>query len=250
METIFTNFTWPEQMQAGAAVMGVSAIMIILHYHIKLSIIKNMAKRYEFMSLREISRYKTATLVFAVGVAMFFNSFIAHLFDSSFTFITGIFLSALLGFIVGYSLFAYFDIYYPFILEKRLANVRFKPRVNPHNNHQMRLLNEKEEDVHLTPEMLRHERAFAYDYDVWIDEQTGYKLIEQYDGHLQALLCEECNFRTLRDYKEEVVLSPTQQERGVLLKHYECTNCGHKELKEVSIAPLGFEEELQKVQPV
>jgi hypothetical protein len=248
METQFTNLSWPEQMQIGAAVLGVSAILIVLYYYLKLTTISNLGKRHEYISTREINHYKAATVVIAVAVAMVFNSFIAGLFDSSFTFLTGIFLSALLGFIVGYALFAYFDVYYPFVLEKKLANIRFKPRVNPQNNHKMRLLNENEEDVHLSPEMMKHERAFAYDYDVWIDEETGYKLIERYDGHLQALLCEECNFRTLKDYKEVIIKSPTQQERGLLLKHYECTNCGHRESKEVSVAPLDYEESLQTIQ--
>lgn len=251
METQFTNLSWPEQMQIGAAILGVSAILIVLFYYIKLATISNPGKRYKYMSVREINNYKTATVILAVAVAMVFNSFIAGLFDSSFTFMTGIFLSALLGFIVGYSLFAYFDVYYPFILEKRLSRIRFKPRVNPENNRKMRLLNEKEEDVHLTPEMMKHEQTFAYDYDVWIDEETGYKLIERYDGHLQALLCEECNFRTLKDYKEEIIKSPTEHERGLLLKHFECSNCGHRESREVSVAPLEFEKILgtESIQP-
>lgn len=248
METQFANLSWIEQMRLGAAVFGVLALLVVLYYFLKLPTISKRVKRYEFMSAREISHFKTASVLLAIGCAMLFNSFIAGLFQTTFTFSAGLFLSAIVGVVVGYAIFAYFDVYYPFILEKRLMNVRFKPRVNPKNKNQMRLLNEHEEDVHLTEEMIKQEQKFAYDYDVWIDEKTGFKIIERYDGHLHALVCPECAFRTLKDYKEEIIQSPSAHEKGKLLKHFACSNCGHRENREVSIAPLQEEQEVTNVQ--
>ena len=60
----------------------------------------------------------------------------------------------------------------------------------------MKLLNELEEDTYLTTEMIEHENNFTFDYDVWLDEDTGYKFIEKFDVHLHVLICPECNFRT------------------------------------------------------
>lgn len=250
METQFTNMNWSEMMQIGAAVFGVLSVLIVLYYFLKLTTVSRYTKRYEFMSSFEIIHFKIASVLLAIAVAMLFNSFIAGLFQTTFTFVAGLFLSGIVGVVVGYAIFAYFDVYYPFVLENRLMKVRFRSRVNPKNGNSMRLLNEHEEDVHLTGDMIKQEKAFAYDYDVWIDDETGFKIIEKYDGHLHALICNECNFRTLKDYKEEIVQSPTTSEKGLLLKHFKCSNCGHREGREVAIAPLGTEQELSGVQHV
>lgn len=248
METIFTNLTWPETLRAVAAILVVGAGMVTIYYFIRKSAISNLVKRYEFMSDREIPFFKASSILIAIAVAMVFNSFIANLFNTSFTIGAGIFLSMIVGFIVGYSMFAYFDVYYPFVLEKRLMKLRFTPRLNPKTGKPLRLLNEHEEDVHMTSEMLKHERTFAYDYDIWIDEETGFKLVERYDGHLHALMCDDCNFRTLKDYREEILKSPTYEEKGVLVKHFKCSNCGHMEKREVFIAPLQAEFETAPIQ--
>lgn len=245
METQFANLSWPEKMQLGAAVFGVLAVLAVLYYVLKLTTISKLVKRYEFMSSREITHLKVASVLLAIAVAMLFNSFIAGLFQTTFTFFAGLFLSGIVGVVIGYAIFAYFDVYYPFLLEKRLMNVRFKPRVHPETKKQLRLLNENEEDVHLNEDMIKQERAFAYDYDVWIDDETGYKVIERYDGHLHSIICEECSFRTLKDYKEEIIKSPTTAEKGILLKHFKCSNCGNRETREVAIAPLSAEAEAE-----
>lgn len=246
MELNFTNLTWSDKMQLGAALFGVLSIITFIFYFLRLLFVKNLVKRYEFMSANEIGYYKAATVLFAIGLAMLFNSFIAGLFNTSFSFAIGLFLSGIVGVVFGYALFAYFDVYYPFTLDKRLSKIRFKTRVNPQNGKPMRLLNEQEEDVHLTEDQLKDEKSFAFDYDVWIDDSTGFKLIERYDGHLYALECEECNFRTLKEVKEEIIKSPSYEDKGMLLKHFKCSNCGHKAYKEVSIAPLSYERDIHQ----
>lgn len=39
-------------------------------------------------------------------------------------------------------------------------------------------------------------------------------------------------------YKEEIEVQPTSTETGLLLKHYKCTYCNHREAKEVKLAKL------------
>ena len=102
----------------------------------------------------------------------------------------------------------------------------------------MRLLTEDEEDIHLTDEMIEHEEAMKYEYDVWIDDETGHKFIERYDGQQHAKLCPSCNFTTLKEYKEEEIEAPSQTKAGLAKKFYRCSYCQHHEAHEVKIAAL------------
>ncbi|MDA1121854.1 MAG: hypothetical protein O2887_15425 [Bacteroidetes bacterium] len=113
----------------------------------------------------------------------------------------------------------------------------------------MRLFNEDEEDAYLTEEMIAHELDYVYDYDVWLNEETGFKLIERYDGHLHALICDECRFRTLKAYKEEIAVTPTHNIPGLLKKQFRCSNCGHREEREIRIDPLSTKYEGESAQP-
>jgi uncharacterized protein with PIN domain len=94
--------------------------------------------------------------------------------------------------------------------------------------------------------MQAEEEVFSVDYDVWVDEDSDYTKIEKYDGHLHAEKCENCNFQTLKVVKEEIISSPTTDEKGELLKYYECTYCGHKERKLFTIGRIRFSEEPEK----
>ena len=99
------------------------------------------------------------------------------------------------------------------------------PRVNPKTGNKMRLLSETEEDVHLDEGMQAEEEVFSVDYDVWIDDATGDTKIEKYQGHLQALQCNNCGFYTMRVVREEIVSPPTESHDGELIKHYKCQFC-------------------------
>jgi len=102
----------------------------------------------------------------------------------------------------------------------------------------MKLLSEEEEDVYLDEGMQAEENVFSVDYDVWIDEESGYTKIEKYAGHLHALQCPECNYQTLKVVKEEILESPTETEEGELMKFYKCDYCGFKERKAFRVAKL------------
>ena len=146
---------------------------------------------------------------------------------------------------VSFTVIAYFiffsmvRIYYPRSVEKRLHKLRNTPRISPAGN-PMRKLSEEEEDVHLEPSQIAEEHGGVHsvDYDVWIDEKTGHKHVEKYLAYQHAEECPECGYVTLRIYREDVEKSPTQSEPGVLVKHYKCSYCNHRELREVIIARL------------
>jgi hypothetical protein len=103
----------------------------------------------------------------------------------------------------------------------------------------MRKLDETEEDAHLDASQIAEEaNVHSVDYDVWLDDKTGYKKVEKYVSYLHAEECSECGFFTLKIDKEEVEVKPTADEPGLLLKHYKCSYCAHREAKEVKLARL------------
>jgi len=103
----------------------------------------------------------------------------------------------------------------------------------------MRKLDETEEDIHLDADQIAEEaNVHSVDYDVWLDDKTGYKKIEKYDSYLHAEECSECGYFTLKIYREEIESKPTVNEPGLLLKHYRCSYCNHHEARGVNLAKL------------
>ncbi|MCS6975362.1 MAG: hypothetical protein NZM13_12835, partial [Cyclobacteriaceae bacterium] len=139
--------------------------------------------------------------------------------------------------IAYYIFYSLIRIYYPRSVEKRLRKLRNKPRKSPAGN-LMRKLSEAEEDAHLEESMIHEEQFHSVDYDVWIDEATGYKKIEKYMAYQHAEECPECGYFTLRIEREELVKAPTMDETGLFVKHYRCTYCGHREAREQALAKL------------
>jgi hypothetical protein len=50
--------------------------------------------------------------------------------------------------------------------------------------------------------------------------------------------CAECGFYTMKIDSEEIEKQPTDKEEGLLLEHYKCSYCKHREAREVVIAAL------------
>lgn len=153
-----------------------------------------------------------------------------------------LFVSTMFAIIAGVIIQNILKFYYPFYIEKRLKKLRFTPRVSP-DGRKMKLLSEEEEDVYLDEGMQAEEDAFSVDYDVWIDEESGFTKIEKYNGRLHALKCSECNYQTLKVTSEDIIQSPSETEEGELVKHFACGYCGHKEKRSFSIAKLKVDEE-------
>ncbi|MDP4678898.1 MAG: hypothetical protein NWS46_00860 [Cyclobacteriaceae bacterium] len=210
------------------------------YYLLILTTKSTIGEKYKFISLNQVKYYWYTTLCLTLSFTFFLNAIIvqkhhtAHNFDLIVKTIT----SLLIGFLIGYVINKYLTVYYPFALDKKLSKLRFQTRISPKSKKAMRLLNEDEEDVQLSDEMITDENVFAYDYDVWIDDETGYKLIEKYEGNLHALICDKCRFRTLKEYKEEVEEAPTAHETGKIIKHYKCSYCGYTKDKLTKVAAL------------
>lgn len=214
--------------------------LIIGYYLLMLTTRSTPAEKYKFVSLNEVKYFWYTALSLTISFTFFLNGMLVQRLHTTQNFDLTIktILSLGIGFLVGYVCNVYLNVYYPFKLDKKLSALRFKKRISPKTNKEMRLLNEDEEDVHLSDKMIAEENAFAYDYDVWIDEESGYKLIEKYEGNLHALICDKCRFRTLKEFKEEVETQPTSDDPGSIRKHYKCSYCGHLEEKVSKVAPL------------
>lgn len=217
------------------AVFGVGVLIIIYHY-IRLSSTKDLKARYDYISKHEISTLWYAFLLMIIALGLFANTFMVE--PQIHWFIVRLFVTAMLGLIIGVVISNILKFYYPFYVEKRLKKLRYTPRISPKTGKPMKLLSEEEEDVYLDEGMQAEEEVFSVDYDVWIDEETGYTKIEKYSGHLHALQCPECNYQTLKVAREEIMESPSSTKEGELMKFYTCSYCGYKAKKSFKVAKL------------
>ncbi len=207
-----------------------------LRYYLKLLITKDPKTRYDLINEREISALRGGAVFLVIALAFFANSFLDQIGIFWFS-IRGI-STVGFGVILGVILQNMLKFYYPFYVEKRLKKLRYKPRVSPKTGKEMKLLSEEEEDVYLDEGMQAEEDTFSIDYDVWVDEETGYTKIEKYSGHMHALQCPECNYQTFKVEKEEIIAQPTEIDEGELIKYFECGYCGHKESRNFKVAKI------------
>lgn len=224
---------WGKLISYGLA--SVAVIILMIHF---LSLLSNRdyKKRYDFINKHEINNlwHSAVILLFAIGI--YVNTLVPE--RELIWVLVSLFVTIMMGLIVGVIVSNILKFYYPFYVEKRLKKLRYAIRVSPKTGKPMKLLSEEEEDVYLDEGMQAEENVFSVDYDVWVDEETGFTKIEKYAGHLIALNCPECNYQTLKVVKEEILESPTELEEGELMKFYKCDYCGYKERKAFRIARL------------
>ena len=209
---------------------------IVLLYFVKLGSLKEKKQKYDYINRFEIDRLWFAALTLIIAGIVFVNTLFPEA-DPLWVFVR-LFTSVMFGIIFGVIAQSVLRFYYPFQVEKRLKNLRYSARINPANGNVMKLLSEEEEDVHLDEGMQAEENLFSVDYDVWIDEATGFTKIEKYNGHLHAEQCPDCNYQTFKVKREELLTSPTADTEGELAKFYSCAYCGHKSKRTVRVAPL------------
>ena len=212
------------------------AILRILFHFLKLATTKNLKSRYDFINENEISVLWSATVMVLIGASLLANSFLSEV--GLFWFIIRWVTTFSIAFILGIVANNMYKFYYPFYIEKRLRELRYKPRISPKSGNVMKLLSEEEEDVYLDEGMQAEEDVYSIDYDVWVDEETGYTKIEKYSGHLHALKCPECNYQTLKVVKEEIITRPTYEEEGELIKYFNCSYCDYKAQETYTVAKL------------
>lgn len=219
---------WSSLAMTIAFALVVLSAIYYLGYVIISASIKNRSSKYKFIQKREIAAMWHASLGFVIAIALVLNILLLHERDFGHLFI--FFLKAGLpigvAITIGYGIKTYLNVYYPFTIERKLADIRFKERKNPKTGKPMRLLNEEEEDEYQTEEMIKQEAELRYDFDVWLDESTGDTIIETFHGSTNRI-CPSCNFRTLKLVKEEV-----DSGTNMNTLHYSCPHCGHKEHEE------------------
>jgi hypothetical protein len=230
---------WDQYMAYGVMASITLGILIFLFYELRVLQIKDYKEKYDYVNRHEIRYFWYAVMAFVVAGAFALNTVASSTIEESGIrwFFVRVFIS--LSFVViGYFIFhSIVRIYYPTKLAKRLQKLRTTVRISPDGN-AMRRLSEEEEDMHMEKSMIKEEEVQVVDYDVWIDEKTGYKKIEKYIIHEQAAECPECSYYTLVIANEEVGQAPTENEGGYVIEHLECSYCGYKEKREVGIAKL------------
>ena len=219
-------YVWHTIMIIGAAGFFLMAIIQFILHKVRLAAMSDPKEKYDFIRVNEIKNYKRVFIFLSIGVACVINTYgMGSIEFHPVWFGVRIFISLAGALLVGYTALLILQYYYPTQMHKKLKKLRYRPRINPENGHEMRLLGEHEEDVHLEEGMQAEENIFSVDYDVWVDESTGYTKIEKYPGHLEALQCGNCGFYTMKVIREEIVEPPTPEKDGELIKHYECEYC-------------------------
>jgi len=208
-------------------------ILVVLGYIVKLNSTGGSKNKYDFINRHEIKSLWIATIIIVTGACFFVNANVVEL--TTLLVFVRVFTTTMMGILVAMIIQNLLKFYYPFFIERRLKVLRYKPRLSPKSGKPMKLLSEEEEDAHLDEGMIAEENVYSVDYDVWLDEETGYKQIEKYAGHLHAIQCPECNYQTFKVTREEIIRQPTATEEGELMKHYLCGYCGYKARKTVAL---------------
>jgi hypothetical protein len=234
--------SWDFYMIRGCfALVGVG-LLILLYHEFRVFQIKDYKEKYDYVNLHEIRYFWYAVMAFILAAALYCNSIWTEEITSTargmLFFYVRIFITVSLTLIAYFAFYSMVRIYYPKYLEKRLNKLRNTPRISPDGN-KMRKLSEEEEDTHLEADMIAEEaNVHSVDYDVWIDDKTGFKKIEKYNSYQHAEECSECGYYTMMIDREEIEKAPTANEPGLLLKHYKCNFCNHREAREVKLAKL------------
>jgi len=224
---------WASLVSYGVFCFGLG---VLAYFWIRLILSKGAKSKYDFRNLHEIRLLFYAGVFSISGIAVFLTTLSND--PTVVWFIVSLFVAIMMTILAISVIHNLLNFYYPTFLEKKLQHLRYKPRISPKSGKPMKLLSEEEEDVHLDEGMQAEENIFSIDYDVWVDEETGYTQIEKYAGHLHAIECPECTYQTLKVVKEELLESPTESEPGQLLKYQNCTYCGHKVKKAFKVAPI------------
>lgn len=203
--------------------------------------VKNEKERYDYVNTHEIRYFWYAVIAFIAAAALYLNKVVGPKIPVSESVLPYIRIFFLAGFsVVAYLVLASLvRLLYPQVIERRLKRIRNKPRVSPSGN-VMRKLREEEEAVHLDKSEIDAQASTVHsaEYDVWVDEKTGFKLVEKYMGYQHAEKCGECGFYTMKIHSEEITRKPAISEEGLLVKHYRCSYCKHREAREVVVAKL------------
>jgi hypothetical protein len=228
-------------LQGAIFCVGLS-VLIFLYHELRIILINDYKQKYDYVNQYEVRFFWYAVMPIILAFAFYLNHRAANwtsIFGSIATwFYIRTFLTLSFVVVTYYVTYSLINIYYPSYMERKLDRLRNKPRVSSSGN-VMRKLKEAEEEAHLEAQQWNEQKEIhSVDYDVWLDEKTGEKKIEKYIAYKHATECPECGYVTLKISREELVRVPSETEAGLLIKHYRCSYCKHREAKEVAVAPL------------
>lgn len=230
---------WDQYMVMGGIGFIVLGVLILLYHEFRLLQIKDYKEKFDYVNLHEVRFFWYSIIAFIGALFMFSNTVFTHRIQlhGMLWFWVRVFITVSMAIVLYFIFDSLVRIYYPRQLEKRLRKLRNTPRISPDGN-QMRKLSESEEEHHLEADLHAQQgsEVHSVDYDVWIDDKTGYKKIEKYMAYEHAEECSECGYFTMRIYNEEVEKKPTESEPGLLLKHFRCSYCNHHEQREIVLA--------------
>ena len=228
-------------LMLGALLCFAAAVGIFLFHEFRVVSIKNAKDRYDYVNTHEIRYFWYAVIALIAALTLFLNDIVGPMIPVSEDMLPIVRLFFMAGFavIMYLILSSAVRLLYPPVIERRLQRIRNSPRLSPAGN-VMRKLKEEEESVHLEQKQIDEQASniHSIEYDVWVDEKTGFKQVEKYLGYQHAEKCDECGFVTMKIDSEEIVRKPTQTQDGLLVKHYRCSYCKHRERREVTIAKM------------
>jgi len=232
-------FSLDSRLAIGAFACFVIAVAIFFYHEFRVMSIRNPKDRYDYVNTHEIRYFWFAVIALIGSMTLFLNDFVGPVLPVP----EDILPIVRLFFMAGFAVIMYLilsslvRLLYPRVVERRLNRIRNKPRKSPAGN-VMRKLREEEESVHLEQHQIDEQASAIHtiEYDVWVDEKTGYKQVEKYLGYQHAEKCDECGFYTMKIASEEIARKPSDSVDGLLIKHFRCSYCHHREAREVKIA--------------
>lgn len=234
---------WDTAMRIGAGLFFLVGTAILVYSFLKLALLKDNKEKYDFISKYEIKNLYYVILFNFIALGLILNTAYREVVVlSAFWIFVRLFVTFCVSTLFVYILTLLLKYVYPGVISKHLRQLRYSPRISPKTGKPMKLLSEEEEDVHLEQGMQVEENLFSLDYDVWVDEESGYIKIEKYPGQLQFLECKSCGFQTMKLMKEKIIEAPTETSEGELVKYYECSFCHKKRHINKRIAKLSTGE--------
>lgn len=229
---------WNNVMYVGAVILFVAAVLVYIFHQIRLASLKDLKQKYDYLSQNDVKMQMRTIWLFALAILFILNTVYKPTMEIHYVwFIVRFFITFCVSTLIVYISYLLYKYSYPARLDKKLKELRYKPRVSSKGN-KMRLLSEEEEDVHLDEGMQAEEDVFSVDYDVWVDEETGEVKIEKYAGALEASKCNTCGFYTMKLKHEEIIEPATATSEGEMIQHWSCSYCGAKRTKPIKIARL------------
>jgi hypothetical protein len=232
---------WDSYMYLGTTAFAVLTVLLFIYHEIRVISQGDYKARYDYVTNYEIKFFWYTVITAIIAATFISNSFMSEwILQKGMKWFWGrVFLTVCLAILTYFIFQSLIKIYYVRYMERKLDRLRNKPRQSPEGN-DMRKLSESEEDAHLEADQIAQEgsEVHSVDYDVWIDDKTGYKKIEKYYSYQHAIECPECGYVTLKIDHEDITTAPTQSEAGLLTKHYRCSFCNHRTRKEVQLSKL------------